>query len=64
MDKKPKRRTEDKIEASKPSCKLNLDRRRINHERRAMSHNDYHGPARRLTIDRRLNVRDRREVEE
>lgn len=63
MDKKPKRRTEDKIEASKSSCKMNLDRR-INHERRVMSHNDYHGPARRLTIDRRLNLRDRREVEE
>lgn len=64
MDNKPNRRLEDSIDTNKHIRKMNLDRRKQNHERRAISFSIYKGPARRLTIDRRLKVNDRRMVAE
>ena len=41
--------------------KLNLDRRAANSDRRVADDPAYNGPARRNTIDRRMNLKDRRE---
>lgn len=41
--------------------KLNLDRRAANSDRRVADDPNYNGPARRNTIDRRMNLKDRRE---
>ena len=41
--------------------KMNLDRRVVNNERRVSAGSNYNGPARRNTIDRRLNLKDRRD---
>lgn len=59
----PRRRMKDNVDTKNTKRKLNLDRRRENHERRVLDNSDYTGPARRLTIDRRLKVTDRREAE-
>lgn len=43
-----------------PDRRVVLDRRAVNNERRGDYDPGYHGPARRNTIDRRSNFKDRR----
>ena len=43
-----------------PDRRVLLDRRAVNNERRGAYDPDYRGPARRNTIDRRMNSKDRR----
>ena len=43
-----------------PDRRMVLDRRAVNNERRGDYDPGYHGPARRNTIDRRVNSKDRR----
>jgi len=45
-----------------PGRKMNLDRRTATSDRRVDAGSDYKGVARRYTIERRLNLKDRREV--
>lgn len=40
---------------------VNLDRRAANSDRRINDDPSYNGPSRRYTIDRRMNLKDRRE---
>lgn len=44
------------------SKKLKLDRRFAHSERRVSTNPHYSGPSRRYTIDRRLNLKDRRDT--
>ena len=55
------RRLQDGIVSKDPNRKLNLDRRVVNSDRRIAEDSNYNGPARRNTIDRRLNLKDRRD---
>lgn len=55
-----RRRLQDSIESKDPTRKMNYDRRLKNNERRSRNDADYDGPSRRLTIDRRRTVVDRR----
>ena len=57
------RRIQDGIISKSPNRKLNLDRRTVQSERRGNTDPNYKGPSRRYTIDRRLNLKDRREKE-
>lgn len=54
------RRLQDTVHPSNLKRKLNLDRRAHNSERRVSSNQGYKGPFRRYTIDRRVNLNDRR----
>ena len=65
VDAQPRRRLQDDMLSNNITRKMNLNRRQYNYERRAMmSYYYYDGPARRLTIDRRLKTSDRRKSEE
>ncbi len=55
------RRLQDTLSKDHPKRKLNLDRRIANSDRRVAEDPNYNGPARRNTIDRRMNLKDRRE---
>jgi hypothetical protein len=55
------RRLQDTLSKDHPKRKLNLDRRAANSDRRVAEDPNYNGPARRNTIDRRMNLKDRRE---
>jgi len=55
------RRLKDAVISNNINRKLNLDRRVIHSDRRVNADPSYNGPARRNTIDRRLNLRDRRD---
>ena len=59
--KNTRRRLQDGIVSKDPNRKLNLDRRVVNSDRRIAEDSNYNGPARRNTIDRRLNLKDRRD---
>lgn len=54
------RRAQDTVHSSHLKRKLNLDRRADSNERRVSSTRNYNGPIRRYTVDRRLNLHDRR----
>ena len=54
------RRRQDAVISNNPDQLLNLDRRASNSDRRVDSNPNYKGPARRNIIDRRLNLKDRR----
>lgn len=56
------RRLNDTLTSNNKNRKLNLDRRVVNNERRINTGPNYKGPVRRYTIDRRLNLRDRRDM--
>ncbi len=58
----PRRRIQDRVMPKDPVHKLNLDRRVKNSDRRKNSDPNYSGLSRRYTIDRRVNVRDRRQA--
>ena len=53
-------RLQDTVSSSNLNRKLNLDRRAAKSDRRVNSNPSYKGPVRRYTIDRRLNLNDRR----
>ena len=55
------RRLLDSLISKDPSRKFNVDRRTKGSERRDNADPNYKGIARRYTIDRRLNLKDRRE---
>jgi hypothetical protein len=55
------RRLQDALISKDPNRKFNVDRRTKGSERRVNTERSYKGPARRNTIDRRLNLKDRRE---
>lgn len=55
------RRRQDAVIANITNPVLNLDRRAANSDRRINNDPNYNGPSRRYTIDRRLNMKDRRE---
>ena len=55
------RRLQDAITSDNLNRKLNLDRRIVNNDRRANTDPNYKGTARRNTIDRRMDLKDRRE---
>jgi len=55
------RRLQDLLSKEHPKRKMNLDRRAAKSERRIDTDPHYNGPARRYTIDRRLNLKDRRD---
>ncbi len=55
------RRLQDTLSKDYPNRHMNLDRRAVRSERRIDIGSHYKGPARRYTIDRRLNLKDRRE---
>ena len=64
MSTKNHRRIQDDIESKNATHMMNLDRRLKLAERRNLNYNyHYDGPARRLTIERRLKIHDRRGVE-
>jgi len=54
------RRLQDTVHSNNLKRKLNLDRRAVKSERRVSSNHNYNGPVRRYTIDRRINLNDRR----
>jgi len=54
------RRRQDIEVSSNADQLLNLDRRAANSDRRISDDHNYRGPSRRYTIDRRLNLKDRR----
>lgn len=54
------RRRQDGDVSSGVNQPLNLDRRAANSDRRISNDHNYKGPSRRFTIDRRLNMKDRR----
>ena len=56
----PGRRLQDSLISKDPGRKFNLDRRTPGSERRVTTDPDYNSPARRNTIDRRHNLKDRR----
>jgi len=53
-------RLQDTVNSNNLKRKLNLDRRAVKSDRRVSSNPSYKGPVRRYTIDRRLNLNDRR----
>jgi len=55
------RRLLDALISKDPGRKFNVDRRTKGSERRGNADPNYKGPVRRNTIDRRLNLKDRRE---
>lgn len=55
------RRLRDTIISNDINSKLNLDRRVAQSDRRVNTNPHYNGPSRRYTIDRRLNLKDRRD---
>jgi hypothetical protein len=55
------RRLQDTLTKDHPKRKMNLDRRAVSSDRRVDANDHYRGKARRYTIDRRLNLKDRRE---
>ena len=55
------RRLQDKLSKEHPKRKMNLDRRTIGSGRRVDADSHYKGVARRYTIDRRLNLKERRD---
>ena len=55
------RRLQDILSKDHPKRKMNLDRRAPKSERRVNTNPHYNGPVRRYTIDRRLNLKDRRD---
>lgn len=55
------RRLQDAVTSDNLKRKLNLDRRIVNSDRRANTNSNYKGLARRNTIDRRMNLKERRE---
>ena len=55
------RRLLDALISKDPNRKFNVDRRTEGSDRRDNTDPSYIGPARRNTIDRRLNLRDRRD---
>lgn len=57
------RRLQDSLISKDPGRKFNLDRRTKGSDRRVNTDPSYTGPARRNTIDRRCNLKDRREKE-
>ena len=59
---KPQRRIQDGISIKNSTRKMNLERRVQNSERRGSGDANYKGPSRRYTIDRRLNLKDRRKA--
>jgi len=60
---KHRRRLQDSITSKTPTRKMNLDRR-VQSDRRSRHNTDYRGPSRRYTIDRRLNIKDRRKKDD
>lgn len=58
--KETNQRLQDTVNSNNLKRKLNLDRRAVKSERRVSSNSGYKGPVRRYTIDRRLNLNDRR----
>jgi hypothetical protein len=60
-DKNAGRRLLDNLVSKDPSRKFNVDRRTKGSDRRRNSDPNYNGPARRNIIDRRVNLKDRRE---
>lgn len=55
------RRLQDILSKDHPKRKMNLDRRAPKSERRVNTDPHYNGPVRRYTIDRRRNLKDRRD---
>lgn len=55
------RRLQDTLSKDHPKRIMNLDRRAVRSDRRVDENAHYRGKARRYTIDRRLNLKDRRE---
>ena len=55
------RRLRDTIISNDLNSKLNLDRRIAHSDRRANTNPHYNGPSRRYTIERRRNLKDRRD---
>lgn len=62
MNTHPLRRLEDSVKHKSFLRKMNFDRRLQYHERRWIDYAVYTGPARRLLVDRRLKVSDRRHL--
>jgi len=58
--KETNQRLQDTVNSNNQNRKLNLDRRAVKSDRRVNSDPSYKGPVRRYTIDRRLNLNDRR----
>lgn len=54
------RRVSDAIVPKDATHKMNLERRVKGNERRQSDNSSYRGPGRRLTVDRRINTKDRR----
>ncbi len=54
------RRLQDAIKSKKPTRNMNYGRRLKSNERRSMHYSLHEGLPRRLTIDRRLIIKDRR----
>ncbi len=54
------RRLQDAIKSKNPTRNMNYDRRLKDNERRSMQYYPHEGLPRRLTIDRRLTIKDRR----
>jgi hypothetical protein len=59
----PQRRIQDGSTIKNSTRKMNLNRRRLNSDRRKNGDPGYKGPSRRYTIDRRLTTKDRRKTE-
>lgn len=55
------RRLDDSLISKNPKLILDLNRRVTKRERRFKIDSDHKGPYRRYTIDRRLNLKDRRD---
>ena len=56
------RRLQDSIESKNPTRNMNYDRRLKNNERRSNYETLLDTPSRRLTIDRRMILKDRRKA--
>ena len=59
---KHNRRLQDAIKSRNPARNMNYDRRLKSNERRSIHYSVHDGSPRRLTIDRRLMMKDRREI--
>ncbi len=57
---KHNRRLQDAIKSKNPTRNMNYDRRLKNNERRSISYSLHDGSPRRLTLLRRLIIKDRR----
>lgn len=60
---KHRRRLQDGITSKTPTRKMNLDRR-VQSDRRSRHDTNYKGYSRRFTIDRRLNIKERRKKDD